>query len=228
MKYLQQFIVLMSVMALTMVSFPGPIFGQNALTLAIRGGLSRATLSGSGTDGEVDSRNGLNAGATVTVPIADRFSLQLGGAYVQKGARLSADFEGDIEIEGVALSATLKLDYIEVSALGKVVIPLGDSKASMHLLAGPAVAFNTKSEANLPLFGTMDFSENVKTADFGLAGGIGAEISISEGMMFSIDTLYTLGLQSIGKDTSDEGIVDDDVKNRAFTVQVGLGFPIGN
>ena len=50
--------------------------------------------------------------------------------------------------------------------------------------------------------------------------------------MFSIDTLYTLGLRSIAKDSgsSDEDTVelDDSAgKNRAFTVQVGLGFPIG-
>ena len=175
MKHLQQFIVLISVMALTTMSFPDPIFGQSTLKLAIRGGLSRTTLSGDlaeEEEGELNSRNGLIVGATATVPIADRFGLQLGGAYVQKGVRVlfdSDDSDDDFFDFGI-LNTTLKLDYIEVSALGKVVIPLGNSKASMHLLAGPAMAFNTKSEINLPLFGAIDFGDVVKTTDFGLAG----------------------------------------------------------
>ena len=173
MKNLRRFIILMSILVLASVS---PVFGQ---TLAIQGGLSRATLSGSDAGGEVNSRNGLKIGAAATVPVAERSGLQLGLAYAQRGARLSADLEGDVEIVGAALSTTLKLDYIEVSALGKVGIPLGESSASMHVLAGAVVAFNTKSEANLPVFGTVDLGEAVKTTDFGLSGGVGAEMPVS-------------------------------------------------
>lgn len=42
---------------------------------------------------------------------------------------------------------------------------------------------------------------------------------MSEGMTFSVELLYTLGLLSIA-----EG---EDVKNRAIALQVGVGFPIG-
>lgn len=226
MKHLQQFIILMGISTLATVGSVNPLFGQ---TLAVQGGLSRATLSGSDADGEVNSRTGLKIGATLTVPVADRFGLQLGVAYAQKGARLSADLEGDLDLVGAALSTTFKLDYIEVSALGKVGIPLGESSASMHLLAGPVVAFNTKSEANVPVFGTVDLGEAVRSTDFGLAAGIGAEMPVSEGMTLSIDALYTLGLRSIAKDTGDEDLeLGEGGKNRALTVQIGLGFPIGN
>ena len=230
MKHLQQVVVLMSIFALTTAGSVNPVFGQ---TLAIHGGMNRATLSGSDPDDEVNSRNGLKIGAAATVPVTDQFGLQLGLAYAQKGARLSADLEGDgdfeIEITGAALSTTIKLDYIEVSALGKVSVPLGESSASMHVLAGPVVAFNTKSEANVPIFGTVDLSEAVKGTDFGLAGGIGAEIPVSEGMTLSIAALYTLGLRSTAKDSDDEDLEwEGDVKNRALTVQIGLSFPMGN
>ena len=226
MKHLQQFIILTGILTLATLGSVNPVFGQ---TLAVQGGLSRATLSGSDADGEVNSRNGLKIGAAATVPVTDRFGVQFGGAYVQKGARLSASLEDDFEIEGAALSTTFKLDYIEVSALGKVGIPLGESSASMHLFAGPVVAFNTKSEVNVPVFGTIDLGEAVKSTDFGLAGGIGAGIPVSEGMTLSIAALYTLGLQSIAKDYDDEDIeLDEGGKNRALTVQIGLGFPIGN
>ena len=87
MKYLRKSIVI-GVMALVALNFPTSIFGQTAI--GIRGGMSRATIGGDDASEEgvdVDARSGIKVGASATIPIQDKFSLRLGGDYVQKGFR---------------------------------------------------------------------------------------------------------------------------------------------
>ncbi len=252
MKYRQRFLLLMSVMALTALALPVPLFGQSVgdtqltkqTTLTIRGGASLATWGGSGVDqlgdeAAVESRTGFNVGASVAFPLSDRFGLQLGGTYVQKGARFG--FGPDPDYFGFdlgSLQVETNVDYIELSALGKASVPFGSppSRTSVYVLAGPAVAF--KANCKVRAFGISAGcdeaeEEQFKTIDFGVAGGIGAEMAIAEKLTVSLDLLYTLGLQSInhsgeGSDASDDFDDDfDEVKNRAFTIQVGLGFPFG-
>ena len=83
MKHLRRSIVI-GIMALVAMNFPASIFGQT--TLAIQGGLSRATVGGSDAE-NVDARIGITLGASATIPIQEKFSLQFGGNYVQKGAK---------------------------------------------------------------------------------------------------------------------------------------------
>ena len=169
---------------------------------------------------------------------------------MQKGVRFVPELdsvpEEDFDLSGIGsgdVSFNWNLDYIELSALGKASVPLGSppSRASVYALAGPAVAFNVQCEAGVtgvPLFGDLMVdcgeAEAFKTIDFGVAGGIGVEMALAEKLTLSLDLLYTLGLQSIvdsGTDSNDSDDFDDnsddldfgdDVKNRAFTLQVGL------
>ena len=219
MKHLQQFIVLMSIIVLAAMHYPIPTFGQT--TIGIRGGVSRATVDGTvdGSDiDNADARTGIKFGASATIPIQDKFSLRLGGDYVQKGY----GFGGDLE--GFSADADVSLDYIELSGLGVVNLTPPESPASVYVLAGPAVAFNTKCEGSYSgVLLSESFNEtegcDSKSFDFGITGGVGAEMAMSEGMTFSVELLYTLGILSIT-----EG---DDIKNRAIALQVGVGFPIG-
>ena len=216
MKHLPKYIVV-SFIALTTVNFPAPVPGQT--TLAIRGGLSRATMSGVDLAGaDLDARIGLSLGASATIPIQDNFSLRLDGGYVQKG--YSAGSEG--------FEANLFLDYIELSGLGAVNLTPSGSPASVYALAGPSLAFNTKCEGSASYSlggesGTISEScgDDIRGIDLGITAGIGAEMAISEQMTLSVDLRYTLGLLSVNK-TGDE-----DIKNRDLVLQVGVGFPIG-
>ncbi len=212
MKHLRKSIVI-GVMALVAINFPTSIFGQTAI--AIQGGLSRATVGGNDAE-NADARIGITLGASATIPIQDKFSLRLGGNYVQKGAKT--------EEEG--LEGKLNADYIELSGLGVFNLAPSESQASVYMLVGPSVAFNTKCEGSVS--GTIlsesinissDCGEETKSFDLGITGGIGTEMAMSEGMTFSVELLYTLGILSIA-----EG---EDVKNRAIALQVGVGFPIG-
>ena len=208
MKHLRRSIVI-GIMTLAAMNFPTSIFGQT--TIAIQGGMSRASASGNFDGPDVDARTGIKLGASATIPIQDKFSLRLGGDYVQKGYGLSAN------LEGLSMSADVSLDYIELSGLGVVNLTPPESAASVYVLAGPAIGINVKCEAAGEDCG--DDGDGPKTLDLGITGGVGTEMAMSEGMTFSVELLYTLGLLSIA-----EG---EDVKNRAIALQVGVGFPIG-
>lgn len=210
MKHLRKSIVI-SVIALVAMNFPTSIFGQT--TIGIRGGMSRATVGvtvdGSDID-NVDARIGITLGASATIPIQDKFSLRLGGNYVQKGY--------GFEIPSLGGDLDVSLDYIELSGLGVVNLTPPESAASVYVLAGPAIGINVKCEVAGEDCG--DDEDGPKTLDLGITGGIGTEMAMSEGMTFSVELLYTLGLLSI----AEEG---DDIKNRSIALQVGVGFPIG-
>ncbi len=212
MKHLRRSIVI-GIIALVAMNFPTSIFGQT--TLAIQGGLSRATVGGSDAE-NADARIGITLGASATIPIQDKFSLRLGGNYVQKGAKT--------EDEG--LEGKLNADYIELSGLGVFNLTPSESQTSVYMLVGPSVAFNTKCEGSIS--GTIlsesiniasDCGEETNSFDFGITGGVGAGVAISEQTTFSIDLLYTLGLLSADK--------VNDVKTRALILRAGVGFPIG-
>ena len=111
--------------------------------------------------------------------------------------------------------------YVEFSALGRFNVPMGGGGSSIHLLFGPAVAFKATCEVeNIPIFGDIDCGELVKSRDVGVAAGAGVLIPVSEKVALSADIVYTLGLQSIIKES------DEDAKNRAANLWLGVAFPL--
>ena len=218
MKHVPKYIIA-SIIALTTANFPAPVPAQT--TLAIRGGMSRATLSAiEDVDASaLKARMGLALGASATIPIQDNFSLLLDGGYVQKGS--SAEEEG--------IEVNLFLDYVELSGLGAINLTPSGSPASAHLLIGPSFAFKTGCEASatVSLGGetsnvSQSCGDDVRGIDLGITGGVGANMAVSEQMSLSVNLRYTLGLLSV--DTTG----DDDIKNRNLTLLVGVGFPIGD
>lgn len=210
MKLLHQFIVLMGVIALAALHYPIPIFGQT--TLAIRGGMSRATVGGSDAKLAV-ALIGITLGASATIPIQEKFSLQLGGDYVQKGYR--------------NLGFTTNVDYIELSGLGASRLAAFENQASVYMFVGPSVAFNIRCGASFsspagilysPGISVSDCGEGPNSFDFGITGGVGAEKAISEQLTFSVNLLYTMGLLLAAKEA--------DIKNRTLILRAGVGFPI--
>ncbi|MDE2997515.1 MAG: outer membrane beta-barrel protein [Gemmatimonadota bacterium] len=217
MKYLPKTIIA-GIIALATTNLAAPVPAQT--TLAIRGGLSRATTSAieDVPESALKARMGLALGASATVPIQDNLSLRFDGGYVQKGS--GAEDQG--------IEANLFLDYIELSGLGAINLTPSGSPASAHLLIGPSLAFKTGCEATATITLGGEAStisepcgDDVRGIDLGITGGIGANLPVSEQMTLSVDLRYTLGLLSVDE-TGDE-----DIKNRNLTLQVGVGFPIG-
>ena len=59
-----------------------------------------------------------------------------------------------------------------------------------------------------------------KSLDLGAIGGVGVDVEVSDAFSLIVDVVYNFGLSSIDK-------AGKDIKNRAFTMQAGIGFPIG-
>ena len=79
--------IFISALTLTAINLPAAIPAQT--TLAIRGGLSRATLSGVPTEGVPESglkaRTGLSLGASATFPVQETSAFDSTAATCRKG-----------------------------------------------------------------------------------------------------------------------------------------------
>ncbi len=188
-----------------------PVSAQKEL--GIHAGASIATFGGADA-GSPNSRTGVNVGASLTLPVARLLGIQVGAGFVQKGATQSS---GGVDV-------TLAVDYVEVPVLLRVGIP-SSRAVSAHVLVGPAVAFQTSCKANGSAPGmsvSVDCSQigaDLQKTDVGAMGGVGLDLAKPGRLTVSIDALYNVGLSSI--------VNGADTKNRAFTIQAGLGIPLG-
>lgn len=214
-------------------------------TLSLTGGVNITSLD-TDSDGTrspgFESLTRMSIGLAATLPVSDRFGLQLGGRYAQKGARLDVlgilemmgDMFGGLEEmpPGASFDADYEMDYVELSALARVGFPLSGDRVSGHLLAGPALGLRHSCEGVVQLSGldepaakvSVDCDEaelNFRTVDVGLAGGAGIEIGLTDSIDAHLGLLYTLGLSNVSAN------VGGSAKHRALTIRTGLGVPIG-
>lgn len=198
---------------LTLATLPAadPAVGQ---LVGVRGGASMASSTTSGA--EIESRVGFAAGVFVELPILQLVAFQAEGTFVQKGAAVS---------DGSA-SATVELDYIELSALLKG--GTGGSP-SIHFFAGPTVGFNATCRVSAEVGGVRastgcdsladDAQLTVKTLDLGVKGGAGVAVQVDESAQLLLEAAYTLGLTEIAD--------GDGGKNRALLIQAGFAILVG-
>lgn len=172
-----------------------PVFGAKV-------GINFANLSFDPEDEEDASENltGFTVGALIVVPFNARFAFQPEVLYSRQGAKA----------EGV--DARIKLDYINIPLLANINLSGGDYPIS--LLVGPQLGFRTSAKAEFE-DEEEDVDDETESFDFGLVTGISATIR-----NIVLDARYTWGLSNIN------ALEDDDqkVKNRVFTISVGVLF----
>lgn len=204
----------LSLLFLVSFSLAAPLDGQSMMML--NAGTNIATWGGEDAvspGSTLYQQTGLNVGVSVLISITDNMGIQLGGAYSSKGKK-----EGD----GGAISR-IRMDYFELPVLLRAKIPSYGTAFSYHYFLGPAVAFLTKCNVTSPSASSATCNETDllrKSLDFGAVGGVGVDIEVSDTLILVVDVVYNFGLFSIDKAGS-------DIKNRAFTIQAGIGFPIG-
>jgi hypothetical protein len=140
---------------------------------------------------------------------------------VRKGAEL---FSTDVTIGGItfgSVGSTLDVDYIEIPVLLRLSAPT-PGPVAFRLLAGPVASFKVDEKISTTgLVGYTLDSDQVKTADYGLAAG--AAVAFRSGTMSVVaEGRYTLGLA----DVSDLPF-GGEVKNGAIYATLGLEFPFG-
>ncbi|MDE2793533.1 MAG: porin family protein [Gemmatimonadota bacterium] len=193
--------------------WPGAALAQTTFTFA--GGLNMASVALSPDEGvSPESVTRLGIGVSAGIPMSERLGLHLGAGYSQKGFSASG-FGADI---------TTEIDYLEFTALAGLPLSAGE-RASVHLLAGPALAFKLSCQASANFLGESlsdDCGDDAKSMDVGLAGGARLEIGLSEKMGLSLGALYNLGL--VDMDDSEGSAA---TKSRVLTLQAGVVFSGG-
>jgi hypothetical protein len=162
------------------------------------------------------SRIGFSVGGFITFNIAEMFAIQSEVLYTMKGLRWEGEING-----ATPLKVWIKLDYLEIPVLVKI-MPGTQGSVKPYLFAGPAVAIKVSGKVKAEFEGESDEEvlEDVKSTDFGLVIGAGADFGLGaygRGSL-SVDIRYTLGLSTI---SDFEG---DDVKNGVFSLMVGYSF----
>lgn len=190
--------------ALVTVAPPGA-GAQQSLIWGFRGGVSVATASlDADQTFDKSNRTGFVGGIFFDYD-AGSLGFQVGAQYAQKGVEL--DLAGAVN--------DFSLDYLEIPAVVKLGIPLGLLKPSVF--GGAALGFNTSCDSN-----GDDCVEDFKSTEF--SGIAGADLAIYLGSLsLWADARYHFGLNNI----SEASDVVGDLKNRNWTLQAGLGFPLG-
>ncbi|MGD8361565.1 MAG: porin family protein [Gemmatimonadota bacterium] len=184
---------------------PHSALAQGDLTWGLRGGVSVATASLDVNETfDKSNRTGFAGGVFFDYD-AGSLGFQIAAQYSQKGVELDL---GDAVNE-------FSLDYLEIPAVVKLGLPLALIKPSVF--GGAALGFNTSCDSS-----GSDCGDDFKKTDF--SGIAGADVAIYLGSIsLWADARYHFGLNNVS-DTND---VVGDLKNRNWTVQGGLGFPLG-
>jgi len=200
-------------------TLPGAVSAQ--AEIGFRGGVNFATLSGDDID-DADSRTTLNVGGFVTLPVSSVFGIQIGAGFTSKGAESTED----------GTTVSFNLSYIEIPVLAKISVP-STGNVGLHFLAGPAISFRTSCSFDAEGGGvslsvdcddTSIFADGgkIKKTDFGVMVGAGLDFSLAPNTSLLVELMYNLGLSELG----DSG-VDDNAKNRVFSILAGLSFKLG-
>lgn len=152
------------------------------LNLSVKGGYSLSNISGS-YPVETEWKSGFNI--YLSKDILSLIVVTVAGetGYTQKGFDLDVTSYNEFGEETGRGKLHYKLNYIELSALGKLRIPGG--LILPYVLAGPALGFKVSSgvTSSLPAFNEFvatqeEFLKDFKTTSFGFKFGLGTEIGL--------------------------------------------------
>ena len=157
----------------------------------------------------------MRAGAEVTMPVRQRFALQFGAAYSQTG-EISSYLENFIE--GPLIENRWELDYLELSALGRMEIPYESKQMGLHVLAGPAIALplacRTGRKAAQRLGDCRPTSSRFNVL---LYGGAGVDARLNERLGATAGFLYGLSLR---------GFTGGSDHLRVLSLRAGLAYRV--
>ncbi len=175
-------------------------------TFGLRGGVSVADVDMEFSEVlDESNRTGFAGGVFLDFGRSEMLGFQVGAQYTQKGAELDL---------GQAVE-DFDLAYLEIPVVAKLGLPLGIAKPS--LLGGVSVGFNTECEG----LGESDCEDRISSTE--LSGLLGADVAFDLGSLsLWVDGRYSFGLSDIA-----DAVDVEELKNRAWTFQAGLGFPLG-
>lgn len=180
----------------------------------IKGGLNLTNMYVKDVSDE-NMKVGFNAGFFAKLPVTKGFSIQPELLYTSKGAKET--YNNFIEGKG---EYRFNLNYIELPVLA-----VFNVAKNFNIQAGPYVSYlaganikDLKDDGTINNITDLD-ADNFNRFDWGVAGGIGIDVS-----NFTIGARYNYGFKEIGKSGSLSGQLTKDSKNSAISVYIGFGF----
>jgi opacity protein-like surface antigen len=191
--------VLSATLAL-LVAAPVAAAAQTGMTFGVKAGVNSSTVKDEGNS-EIGRLLGLIGGVAIGGNITDAIGIQVEGLYSQRGAK----------DESEAPEFKLKTNYIDVP----VTLNVGGGSGStrFNLFTGPQVSFLLSAEASAEGV-ELDIKDQLESMDLGWTVGAGALFNDK----ITLDARYTHGLKNMSKNELD----NDEVKNRTFSVMVGI------
>ncbi len=195
----------------------------------IKAGVTMATIKGEATnslqsildfsDGMINTGNstGFFAGGYVSIPFNDKFSVEPGIYYTQKGYSLRGELAlKGAEFLGANASAKLASHYIDVPVVLKA------NLNGFQIFAGPQVSYlakaNLHTKAGVLGFNLynqkMDASDQLNQWDFAVTGGIG--YGFANGLNLTAAYDHGLSKADAGKNF--------EAYNRSFKIGIGFSF----
>lgn len=200
---------------------------QNGVSFGVKAGVTSANLSGDAVNSlqnlldfsngaiSTSSRTGFFAGGFANIPIGERFSIEPGVYYSQKGYTLQGGLNiKGAEFLGINAKSQLNTSYIDVPVLLKA------NLSGFQVFAGPQVSYLTNAQLRTTA-GALGFNIiNTKTDalnqfnrwDAAVTGGVAYQFPTG----FSISASYDYGLMKADASQS------LNAYNR--TIKVGLGY----
>lgn len=182
--------------------------------LGIKGGVNLTNMYVNDVSDE-NMKVGLNAGIFAKLPVTRGFSIQPELLYSSKGAKET--YNNFIEGKG---EYRFNLNYIELPVLA-----VFNVAKNFNIHAGPYVSYlagvnikDMKDDGTINNIKDLN-AENFNRVDYGVAGGLGIDIS-----NFTLGARYSYGFREIGKSGSLSGELTKDSKNSAISLYIGLGF----
>ena len=158
---------------------------------------------------------GFNAGFFAKLPVTRGFSIQPELLYTSKGAKET--YNNFVEGKG---EYRFNLNYIELPVLA-----VFNVAKNFNVHVGPYVSYlaaanikDLKDDGTIHDIKDLD-AENFNRFDYGVAGGLGIDIS-----NFTLGARYNYGFREIGKSGSLSGQLTKDSKNSAISLYIGIGF----
>jgi hypothetical protein len=168
-------------------------------------------ISGTESD-DVRAKVGVTGGGFVEFVLNERFSFQPELLFVMKGVQL--------DLPGETGQVTAALNYLEFPLLGRFSATLTDVLKG-YIFVGPTFGVTVGTDSTFDsAAGTEDLNIDpaFERRDFGLTFGGGLE---RDGR-YLIEARYNLGLADIATDIFEH---DDALRNRAFSVMIGIRLP---
>ncbi len=208
--------------------------------IALTGGFSLTSteefVRGVSAVGEPAARPSI--GLSAIVPLPGSLSIELGGAYLERGRELVYYEPCGTPVDLPWKGRSVSRKHLKFEALGRMDLPLAGKRVLAFVTIGPTMAWEMSCRSSPTTVSktsdqkiTRDRSGSrscggiaeldLDKLGFGLAGGVGLEVGVTGRLGLTVSTVYNRGMGDLHR------VEDYSMELRTVTVRGGLVYRIG-